>query len=255
MVPLLNRSRRRTALLQGAIAVITRRAEDGVYAFMHGYGTGVSTGVSSETEADFAALVAASHAEADIAANANAIVLPARGPQDELPGADERVGVVRIADLAGPGAGHWPDCGDQPALGIGGRFQVTGPLEYKASQRIVVALRPRVGVERVGQHLDLRAVFQVGGAEDDAAPLHMLARGQLQTGGDLSWCQRVVDPLGIEGGSAGAGAQQQRHQQDAEAGCCNAVTHTHSLDDRAPAGVSQVRGQFIDYLCSVENWN
>ncbi len=70
-----------------------------------------------------------------------------------------------------PGAGQRADHVDLPALGIAGRLQVTALLEDKASQRSAVGLRPRVGVERVGQRLDLRAVFQVGGTENDAASL------------------------------------------------------------------------------------
>ena len=166
-----------------------------------------------------------------------------------MPGADDRIVIVRVADLAGPGARHCPDRGDPPALGIGGRFQVTGLLEDKASQRFAVTLRPRIGVERVGQHLDLCAVFQLGGAQDDAAPLHTPACGRLRTGGDVPRCQRAVDPAGIEGGSIGTGAQQQSHQQDAEARCCNAVTHTHSLDDRGSCshGLNFV-GQTTNFL-------
>jgi hypothetical protein len=128
----------------------------------------------------------------------------------ELPGGDDRVDIVRIADPPGPGAGYRPDHGDLPTLGVAGRFQITGPLEDEASLRRVIALRPPVGVEREGQHLDLRAALQVGGVHDGAAPLYALTRGRLRLGGDPLRCQQGIDPDGVEARPAGAGREEEQ---------------------------------------------
>jgi len=169
----------------------------------------------SKPEADShtaaAATAAASHADAEngrIAAEASL-----RGPQMELFGGDNRVDIVRLANPSGAGAGYRSDHGDLPARGIAGRFQVAAPLEDKASLRRAIGFRPPVGVERVGQHLDLRAVLQVGSTHDRAAPLHALARGRLRVGGDLLWGQQGIDIEGIEGRPAGAGGQQEQENR------------------------------------------